>query len=116
MTEPTPVPRKIHEAEIQDRTVKFYELTEGQVTQMSRSVVAAQRANFGKEAVPAIARMVNVIIANFVDDDDRDWIEDGLTDGSIGLDDLMEPMRVLASNGDGIQDEPPRKAVTRGRR
>jgi len=102
---------------IKDREVVFLMPTDGQVAQLSRAVNVAQRSRSGETMVPAVARMLDVLMAMVKDDDDRDFLDDGMVSGDVLLDDMMVVMRgIIDSNEEKAPTHGPVKTASRGRR
>jgi hypothetical protein len=94
-----------------DREVMFNPPSEGQIAVIARAGRKAQRGG-GQNAVDAIGLILDVIDRLVVDPDDRNWLEEGLIDASIELDDFIG---VLDGINQGGQEEEPKKAAAPAR-
>lgn len=100
---------------ILDREITFMGPTEGQTTQLARFMGAAQRAKDNAGAIGPVARALDLLMILVKDDDERDWLDEGLLDGSIALSDFLAVLEAWTETAES-QKTAPKKAVARGRR
>lgn len=84
-----------------DREIMFNQPTEGQLAVIGKAVWLAKRG--GDSTVNGIGLILNVIDKLVVEPNDRNWLEDGLMDGSVKLDDFIA---VLDGLNAGVEEEP----------
>lgn len=102
-------------ATILDREIVFMGPTEGQTTQLARFMGAAQRAKDSAGTIGPVARALDLLMILIKEDEDRDWVDEGLLDGSIALSDFLAVLEAWTEAAEG-KKAAPKKAVTRGRR
>lgn len=73
--------------EFGDRRITFNQPTEGQMAVIGKAVWLAKRG--GENVINGVGLILNVIDKLVVDIADRNWLEDGLMDGSVGLNDFI---------------------------
>ncbi len=93
--------RETFGVEFDDREIMFYQPSEGQLAVIARAVRKAKRGG-GGNALEAIGLILDVIDKMVVDADDRNWLEDGLTDATLSLGDFISVLEGI----DGVEDEP----------
>lgn len=110
VTQDTPaIPEGMFELTLAGRTIRFYEVTDGQTTALRRYVMrlkdeldTADRERQREIYGLAQKAPLDVIETRFVNIADRDWVEQQLM---LGVLDIKELMRVFA-NGGTLDDEP----------
>jgi len=70
------------------KRIVFNQPTEGQIAVMARGARRAKRGS-GQDALAAVGLILDVIDALVASPDDRNWLEDGLLDTSLDLDDFL---------------------------
>lgn len=105
-------------AMVKDRLITVNAPTDGQLAQLSRSVGVAQRAKEGDVGtmVTAIARMLDVMLAIIANDDDREFLDEGMVQGEIGLSDMQAIMQAISQDRTTAPRNGPVKSAARGRR
>jgi hypothetical protein len=98
-----------------DRKVMFQHPSEGQVAVIARAARKAERGG-GKNAVEAIGLILDVIDNMVVDRDDRNWLEDGLVNSELELDDFIGVLDGINSKKEDSKPAGPAKAARSGRR
>jgi hypothetical protein len=96
--------------------VTFYQPTQGQMAMMMRGVSLAQRSP--TKMMHGVAQILDVIGALIVEPDQRDWMEDAMTNGVLDLDELVGVVNKIAEEDPdkpGVAKKPAQRAV-RGRR
>lgn len=88
-----------------DRKIEFKPPTEGQIAVIGKGAWLAQRGGAGN-TVNAVALILNVIDKMVMDPKDRNWLEDGLIDGTLDLNDFIG---VLDGINAGKEDTPKSK-------
>jgi hypothetical protein len=96
------------ENEPKTRKVMFRNPSEGQIAVMARGARRAMRG--GANTVEAVGLILDVIDKMVIDPDDRNWLEDGLIDDSIKLDDFLGVLDGINAGGNE-GSEPARKSV-----
>jgi hypothetical protein len=94
-----------------EREITFNPPNEGQSAIIARAVRKANRG--GRAALDAIALVLDVIDALVVNPEDRDFLEDGLIDTSIELNDFIGVLDGI--NGGKDEPKPAKTVATRAR-
>jgi len=89
---------------ITDREIALSEPTDGQFLQIARASSAIERAGgAGPGAITAMARAGDVLLALIASSEDRYWVDEGLTNGTVGLKDLIDPiMEAIRTSGEEV--------------
>ena len=108
---------KPHTVEILGREILVNAPEDGQLVQFMRGISAMNRASGGQPMIMAIARILDVLVALVGDHEDRQFLEDGLTEGTIGLDDMTAMMESLVPAEEAPKAGPAKRvSAARGRR
>jgi len=94
-----------------EREIGFNAPSEGQMAVIALAARRAKRGGSG--ALEAVGLILDVIDKMVTVEADRDWLEDGLVDTSIGLDDFIGVLDGI--NAEPEQSKPARKSVPVGR-
>jgi hypothetical protein len=94
------------------KRIMFHFPSDGQLAVIARGARRAMRGG-GANALEAIGLILDVIDKMVVDPDDRNWLEDGLINASLSLDDFIAVMDGINADDDGDEEEsrPARKSV-----
>jgi hypothetical protein len=98
-----------------ERTIEFKQPSDGQLAVIARGVRKAKRGG-GSNTIEAIGLILDVIDKLAVDPNDRDWLEEGLTDASIDLEDFIGVLDGINSDGEDVKETPHPVSAARARR
>jgi hypothetical protein len=87
-----------------ERKIMFNQPTEGQMAVIGKAVWLAKRG--GANVINGIGLILNVIDKLVIEAEDRNWLEDGLMDGSVKLNDFIGVLDGM--NGGTAADEKPK--------
>lgn len=100
-----------------ERTIRLKEPVDGQLLQIARATSVMQRAGGnGAAMMNAVARCMDVLLALIESDADRFWMDEGLTQGTLEVDDMKPLMDALGQVINTDEDMPAPRAAKRTQR
>lgn len=100
-----------------ERTIRLKEPVDGQLLQIARATSVMQRAGGnGAAMMNAVARCMDVLLALIESDADRFWMDEGLTQGTLEVDDMKPLMDALGHVINADEDMPAPRAAKRTQR
>lgn len=100
-----------------ERTIRLKEPVDGQLLQIARATSVMQRAGGnGAAMMNAVARCMDVLLALIESDADRFWMDEGLTQGALEVDDMKPLMDALGHVINADEDMPAPRAAKRTQR
>lgn len=95
----------VHAGLDDERVIRLKQPTDGQYIQIVRATSVIQRAGGeGPAVVNAIARCMDVLLAIVEDYKDKFWLDDGLTEGTLEVDDMKPLMDAI---GEALGEDKP---------
>jgi hypothetical protein len=107
----------VREGADDERTIRLKEPVDGQLLQIARATSVMQRAGGnGAAMMNAVARCMDVLLALIESDADRFWMDEGLTQGTLEVDDMKPLMDALGQVINADEDMPAPRAAKRTQR
>jgi hypothetical protein len=97
------------------REVVFNHPSEGQIAVIARAARKAERGG-GANIVEAVGLILDVMDKMVVDPDNRNWLEEGLIDTSLKLDDFLGVLDGINAKKDDSKPAGPARVARSGRR